>query len=68
MKFTILALFGLFAAKATEIPTSDDLVEKNRRRPRTIRAEEDELVENEVENSPKTCGIKRHLVRDASNG
>ncbi len=32
MKFAILALFGLFAIQAVELPTSDELVERRHRR------------------------------------
>ena len=41
MKFAILALFGLVAVQAVELPTSDELVERRHRRAE----QEEELVE-----------------------
>ena len=61
MKFAILALFGLVAVQAVELPTSDELVERRHRRVeqdeepvekkrngrKHRRADEDEMIESE---------------------
>ena len=64
MKFAILALFGLFAIQAVELPTSDELVERRHRRGE----QDDEPVEKKrhgrkqrrVEQDEEPVEKKRH--------
>ena len=67
MKFAILALFGLVAVQAVELPTSDELVEKRHRRVeqdeelvekkrhgrKQRRADEDEMIEKKKRHGRK---------------
>ena len=74
MKFAILALFGLVAVQAVELPTSDELVERRHRRAeqeeelvekkrhgrKQRRADEDEMIEKKKRHGRK----QRHADED----